>query len=66
MTFINTSVDMVVLAQDGVSSPYTPWLVYLKNKSPQNPSNRTLGGSQSQSGCFKEEKNLLPLPAIEP
>jgi len=28
------------------------------------PFNRRLGGPQSWSGCFNEEKNLLPLPGF--
>jgi hypothetical protein len=30
------------------------------------PLDRELGGTQSQSGCYEEDKNLLPLPGIEP
>jgi hypothetical protein len=30
------------------------------------PLNRRLGGPQSQSGCFEEEKNLLPVLGCEP
>ena len=34
-------------------------------KNPQYQSNRRLYGSQSWSAHFGEEKNLLPLPAVE-
>jgi hypothetical protein len=33
--------------------------------SPQYPLDRRLGGPQSRSGCYKEEKNILPLLGIE-
>jgi hypothetical protein len=32
----------------------------------RNSLNRRLGGHQSRSGRFEEEKNCLPLPGIEP
>ena len=35
-------------------------------KEPRYPLNRSLDGTQSGSGRFGEQKNLLPLPAIEP
>jgi hypothetical protein len=44
---------------------FTPQLFYVWGKSPQYPMERRLGGPHSQSGCFGEEKNLLPLLAIE-
>jgi hypothetical protein len=31
---------------------------------PQHPLNRRLHGPQGLSGCFGEEKNLIPVPAI--
>jgi hypothetical protein len=33
---------------------------------PLLPTEQQVGGSQSQSECFGEQKNLLPLPGIEP
>jgi len=34
-------------------------------KNPKNPLNRRVGWPQSQSRCFGEEKNLLPIPGFE-
>jgi len=31
-----------------------------------NPLNRRPEGPHSQPGCFEEEKNLLPMPGLEP
>jgi len=38
----------------------------LKKKPPQYPQNRELGGLKSQSGCFREEKNVTALLGMEP
>jgi hypothetical protein len=35
-------------------------------KSPRYPLNKRLSGFGGWSGCCEEEKNLLPLPGIEP
>jgi hypothetical protein len=35
-------------------------------KSLQYPLNRRLGGPQTQSCCFGEDKNLLAMPGIDP
>jgi len=55
----------LALAEDGwsISCPRcsTP-----KGMRPQYPLNSKLDGSQSQSGCFGEEKNILLLLASEP
>jgi hypothetical protein len=47
------------------------WLLYAppphpKGKSPQYPLNRRLGGPLRQYGGYGVEKNVLPLPRIEP
>jgi len=42
-----------------------PWLPYLQKRA-QIILNRRLGGIQSWSGCFGEEKDLLILLGIEP
>jgi hypothetical protein len=39
---------------------FTPWLLYPQGKSPWYPLDRRLGGPQSQSGRFGEEKILDP------
>jgi hypothetical protein len=39
---------------------------FISEKSPWYPLDRRLGGPQSRSGRCGEEKNLLPLPGIEP
>ena len=39
---------------------------FTSGKDPRYPLNRNLGGTQSQSGCFGEEKNHLSLAVIEP
>jgi hypothetical protein len=44
---------------------FTPRPLYSKQKSPWNPLYRMLGGPQSQSGCYGEEKHLLPLLGME-
>jgi hypothetical protein len=41
-------------------------LVFLGKEPLQYPLNSKLGGPQSQSGCFGEEKNILLLLASEP
>jgi hypothetical protein len=41
-------------------------LLYSWGKNPQYPLNRKLGGPQTWSGHFGEEKSLLPLLGIEP
>ena len=38
---------------------------FIPRKEPWYPPNRRLGGSQSQSEHFEEEKNLLPLPGLK-
>jgi hypothetical protein len=60
------SVDMVVLAQDWVSSLLHTLAALPQKQEPTEPPNRRLGGYQSLPWCFKDEKNLLPLPDIEP
>jgi hypothetical protein len=45
---------------------FTPLPLYSWGHSPQYSLHRRLGGPQSRSGCHGEEKNLLPLPGIEP
>jgi hypothetical protein len=42
---------------------FMPQLLYHQGKHPQYPLNRILGGSQSQSGHFGGQKNLMPHPA---
>jgi len=39
---------------------------YLQGNNSQYPSNRRLGGPQSQSGCFGKEGNALSLLEINP
>ena len=41
-------------------------LSHPQGKHPQYLLNRRLSGPQSQSGCFREQYNLLPLPEFEP
>lgn len=38
---------------------------FTPKKEPRYPLNRMMGGPQSRSRGFEEEKNLLPLPAFE-
>jgi hypothetical protein len=45
---------------------FTPRPLYLRGKCPRYPLYRRLGGPQSQSGRCGVEKNLLPMPGIEP
>jgi hypothetical protein len=40
-------------------------LLYPRGKSPWNPLDRRLSGTQRKSGRRAVEKNLLPLPGIE-
>jgi len=42
------------------------WLLYCQGKNNQYPLNRKLGGRQSRSGHFGEEKNFLLLQTFEP
>ena len=39
---------------------------FTPGQKPRYPPNRKLGGPQGRSGRFKEEKNLLLLPAFVP
>ena len=41
-------------------------LLYQEGIKPQYPPNRRVCEPKRQSGCFREEKNLLPLPGIKP
>jgi hypothetical protein len=43
-----------------------PWPLYPQEKSPWYPTDRRLGGPQSQSECSGEEKNSQPLTGLEP
>jgi hypothetical protein len=45
---------------------FIPKSFYSQGKSPQYPLNRRLGGLQSQSGCYGEEKNLFHLTGTKP
>jgi hypothetical protein len=45
---------------------FTPRPLYLLGKSPWNPLDRRLGGTQSRSGHGGEEKTSQPLPGFEP
>jgi hypothetical protein len=49
---------------------FTHWLLYPWGSSPQYPLDRRLGGPQSWSGFYGEEKNLAPvgnyIPAVPP
>jgi hypothetical protein len=45
---------------------FTPPPLHCRGNSPRYPLDRTLGGSHSWSGQCGEEKNLFPLPGIEP
>jgi hypothetical protein len=45
---------------------FMPPLLYPSGKSHWYPLDRRMGGPQSQSGCCGGNKNLLPLPGIEP
>jgi hypothetical protein len=45
---------------------FTPRPLYLQGRSPLYPSNRRLGGSQSQSQHGSEDRNSQPLPGLEP
>jgi hypothetical protein len=47
-------------------SGQTPRQLYPQVKSPWHPPNRSLGGPQNRSGRGGEEKNIMPLPGIEP
>jgi hypothetical protein len=44
---------------------FTPQLLYPRERAPQYPLDRRLGGTQSCSGHSGEEKNSQPLPGIE-
>jgi hypothetical protein len=43
-----------------------PRPLYSRGKSPRYSLERRLGGPQNWSGPCEEEKNILPLPVIEP
>ena len=43
-----------------------PWLLYAIGKSLCYPFSRRMGEPRRYSGCFGEEKNLLPMSGIEP
>jgi hypothetical protein len=45
---------------------FTPLPLCPQENSPPHPLYRRLGGSQSRSGHYGEENNLLPLQGIEP
>jgi hypothetical protein len=45
---------------------FTDRPLYFRGKGPRYPLDRWLGGPQNRSGQRREEKNLLPLPGIEP
>jgi hypothetical protein len=44
----------------------SPLPLYPREKSSRYPLHRRLGGPESRSGCYGEEKNLLPPTGIEP
>jgi hypothetical protein len=58
--------SFLTLALDGGVVNFVPWLLRPQGKRPQSTLNRRLGGLQSWSGHFGEEKNILSLPGIEP
>jgi hypothetical protein len=45
---------------------FTPRPLCSQEKSRQYQLNKTLGGTQSRSGRFGEDKNINPLPGFEP
>ena len=45
---------------------FTPRPLYPRERGPRYSLNRGLGGPQSRSGNFGEDKNLLTLPGFEP
>jgi hypothetical protein len=45
---------------------FTPLPLYLRGNSHRYPPYRRLGGFQSRSGRYREEKSLFPLQGIEP
>jgi hypothetical protein len=45
---------------------FTTLPLYPRGNSPRYSFDRRLGGLKSQSGCWREEKNLLPIPGTEP
>jgi hypothetical protein len=55
--------DLVITWRLMVST--TPQFLYSRVKSPQYPLDGRLGGPQNWSGCYGEEKNLLPLLGIK-
>ena len=58
---------LLILAVDGGKwlSSHTRHFIP-QRKSPQNPLNMGLGGPYSHSVYFGEEKNLVPLPGLNP
>jgi hypothetical protein len=52
-------------ALDGTSGQLHTSPALPRGKSPRYPLNRRLGGPQSRSERFGEEKNLLPVPTVE-
>jgi hypothetical protein len=53
-------------ALDGDMASFLSQLFYPQENSPWYPLQKRLGGSQSQSGCYREKKYLLPLLRMEP
>jgi hypothetical protein len=56
--FLTSALDEASASRPGRFTP--------RGKRPQCPLDKRLGGLQSQSGRCGVEKNLLPLPGIEP
>jgi hypothetical protein len=63
-TYSSTIVDLD--AKWRIVASFTPRPLCPQGKSPRYPLCRRLGGSKSRSRRCGEEKNLLPLPEIEP
>jgi hypothetical protein len=55
----------LTLAQDENVVSVMPWLIYPYSKHPQYRLNRRMGGPQSWSACFGEERNILLPPRIK-
>jgi len=56
----------LTLALEEVSQQLNPSGCFTPREQPWYLLNRRLDGPQSQSGHFREDRNLLPLPGIEP
>ena len=53
-----------MIPHEGVIS-FTPWAIYPWRTNPHYELNNRLGEPQSQLGCFRGQKSILPLPGTE-